>query len=865
MSRVWMVILALSLPSVALADPKDDARRHFTSGLEAAQRGDYEVALQHFLAAQEAYPHPATLYNIARSYQDLNDLTNALTYYRLYRDAMPEKAGDIDPVIAVIEAKLRQESGAPTVGTSSGQGQQTVVIGGVSPEVLSRLQTLAQEMQAKVDEVNALTSAIAEGQASAVTPVEGGATGGTEGGGTAEGGGGDPTEIPEIPGGGFITDAYQRIVVTASRYGQDPLDSPSSVTILTDEDIRLSGAQTLPDVLRRAVGVEAMALAASHTDLSIRGFNRELNNKVLVLVDGRSVYMDAVGSNFLANLPISIDEIERIEIIRGPGSAVYGANAVTGVINIITKTPGEGGNLVRVDAGTTGYGQGTLMASGRAGGNAYRFSAGYTQLGRWAKEYDPGLSGREFNATDEDISQTMLRMNGRIDRTFLDKGFASVSAGLSDGSFEYYNIGALGNYYFDERYNYVRGDIAYGNIHLRAFWNQDVGVTDAWTEPKDWVRSFESALNTDTYDAELEGSQEFETGPVTHRLNAGVGYRRKHTYLPGYIPGEIFENHYSAFINEEATIDRLKITASLRADRHPWLPLSQTLSPRGAAILRVAEDTSVRVTGGTAFRAPNHIENYMGFVLPASSDAAFVMDYGSTELAPERIVTAEMGIHDESTVYHTADVAVYVNQLTDIIYLTNLQSPLTFDPPEVGFDDEQNGYLAGKTGWTNLDDRYLGYGLEAEGDLFPVDGLDIYGNVALERVLRSSEGEEAVADRSAPLLKVNTGVTYRTPFRTDLSLHANYVSEQVWGQRLFDATGQIIVVESTIPSRLILSARVGVRPLPDNESLEIAAGVWNAGGFLESDDVDSLVGAFQEHPKGQPVGGRAYGSLVYKF
>src|SRR5688572_10722471 len=81
---VVIACLASWWPTTALADPKDDARRHFAAGLAAASAGDYEIALQRFLAAQAAYPHPATLYNIARSYSDLNDTANALTYYRLY-------------------------------------------------------------------------------------------------------------------------------------------------------------------------------------------------------------------------------------------------------------------------------------------------------------------------------------------------------------------------------------------------------------------------------------------------------------------------------------------------------------------------------------------------------------------------------------------------------------------------------------------------------------------------------------------------------------------------------------------------------------------------------------------------------------
>ena len=102
--RLGLLALALCLPSVAMADPKDDARRHFTAGLAAAQAGDYEVALQHFLAAQDAYPHPSTLFNIARAYYDLGDLPNALTYFRLFQDAQPRQVG-LGPARPLVETR----------------------------------------------------------------------------------------------------------------------------------------------------------------------------------------------------------------------------------------------------------------------------------------------------------------------------------------------------------------------------------------------------------------------------------------------------------------------------------------------------------------------------------------------------------------------------------------------------------------------------------------------------------------------------------------------------------------------------------------------------------------------------------------
>lgn len=835
---------ALLLPTVAYADPKDDARRHFAAGLAAAQAGDFEIALQRFLAAQEAFPHPATLYNIAKAYQDLDDIGNALIYYRLFRDAAPDKATEVDPLVAVLEARASAPS-SPVTGPTRGGGE--VVVDGATEEERARLSVITMELQALRDAIRART-----GQD---VPVE---VGPSDDDPSAP-----PTpDLPAVPTGGFLTGAYERIVVTASRVGQDPLDSPSTITVISSDDIRLSGATTLPDVLRRVVGVDAMSLSSGHTDVSIRGFNRKISNKVLVLIDGRSTYIDFAGATFWNTQAIALEEIDRIEVIRGPGSAVYGANAVTGVINIITKTPGEEAvTLGKVEGGSTGYARGVAYTSGRSGRAAYRLSAGYHQMGRWAKEFPEERTDAVDPFLDDlDLGLRALKANARIDTAFGTKGFASLSGGVSETQYEYYNIGALPNFGMDASTSYLRGDLAWGNLHLRSFWNMESGVTGPWYESVGQGRTLDAPYDNDAVDLELEGPVSFDTGLVHHTLNLGVGYRYKRIAF-GYLQGDgVFnEHHLSAFVNEQATLGKLGVVASLRMDRHPLIAdLTQTLSPRAALIYRLFDKTSLRATAGTAFRAPNSIESYMDFALnnPAA-DGVYIRDVGgsdvigTTPLQPERIQTFEVGVHDESSYLHTADVVVYMNRVRNLIGLDALTS-------EAGaYDPQQNGFLAGQTGWINLVETYTGTGVEADLELYPTDGLDLVANVNLAHVTESNpETGETVADRSQSTVKANFGAAYRTPYRTDLSLMAHVVGPQVWRIRGFAADGSIALLERPVDARLMLSGRIGVRPFP-NEALEVAASVWNLTGWIGTPVL--------EHPEGQPVGGIAYGSVSYTF
>jgi hypothetical protein len=199
--------------------------------------------------------------------------------------------------------------------------------------------------------------------------------------------------------------------------------------------------------------------------------------------------------------------------------------------------------------------------------------------------------------------------------------------------------------------------------------------------------------------------------------------------------------------------------------------------------------------------------------------------------------------------------------LEDIIFLKDVESAVQPPDPIVAYDDELGGYLAGTTGWSNTAEKYLGYGVEAEAEVFPADGFDVHANIAFGRILESLDGE-TTRDESMSEWKVNTGVTWRTPYRTDVSLDANYASPQVWGLRSFDSAGQIVVTSVPIDSRLILSGRIGVRPLPD-DSLELALGFWNIGTALNADD--GLFSRFREHPKGQPIGPKALASAAYRF
>ena len=153
---------------------------------------------------------------------------------------------------------------------------------------------------------------------------------------------------------------------------------PGDLTIITQDDIRRSGADTIPDILQFVTGIDTRKNTFGDTQIGIRGYDTPVNPRLLVLVDGRQVYLDDYGYVAWNDIPVQLDEIRQIEIVRGPASALFGFNAASGVINIITFDPLlDNVNTVTVRGGTQGYGAGDAIATEHFGKTAgVRISVG---------------------------------------------------------------------------------------------------------------------------------------------------------------------------------------------------------------------------------------------------------------------------------------------------------------------------------------------------------------------------------------------------------------------------------------------------------------------------------------------------------
>jgi len=159
-------------------------------------------------------------------------------------------------------------------------------------------------------------------------------------------------------------------IVSVSKTDQKLSQAASAVFVITQEDIRRSGALCIPDLLRMVPGLDVAQIDSNTWAISARGFNARFANELFVMVDGRSVYTETFGGVFWDVLNLPLEDIQRIEVIRGPGGSVWGANAVNGVINIVTKKSSETqGVSVASGGGNVTQGFGTVQYGGQVAGS----------------------------------------------------------------------------------------------------------------------------------------------------------------------------------------------------------------------------------------------------------------------------------------------------------------------------------------------------------------------------------------------------------------------------------------------------------------------------------------------------------------
>jgi iron complex outermembrane recepter protein len=312
-------------------------------------------------------------------------------------------------------------------------------------------------------------------------------------------------------------------VTSASRKEEKLFEIPAAVYVITQEDIRRSGLTSIPEILRMVPGLNVARINESTWAISTRGFNHRFANKMLVLIDGRSVYTPLFSGVFWNAQDVVIEDIERIEVIRGPGGTLWGANAVNGIINIITKHARDSqGGLLSLAGGSEERGLNTFRYGGKAGGQMF-YRAYVKYLNRHlAIERPTVINGLSYGQAN-DHSWRQMRGGFRLDWDKSEKDKFSLTGDLYRGSETQKPLYIPGLPLItsndDERDRNSGGNIV-------ARWNRVLSPTADFNAQFYYDRTFNDNLildeKRDTYNLEF---QHHFVAQKRHDIVLGGGYR----------------------------------------------------------------------------------------------------------------------------------------------------------------------------------------------------------------------------------------------------------------------------------------------------------------------------------------------------
>ena len=467
-----------------------------------------------------------------------------------------------------------------------------------------------------------------------------------------------------------VEDLMNMQVTSVSKRAQKVGDAPAAVFVITQEDIQRSGARNIPELLQMVPGLEVARIDENKWAIGSRGFNGRFDDKLLVLIDGRSVYTPLFSGVYWDVQDVMLEDVDRIEVIRGPGATLWGANAVDGVINIITK-PAKDTQSGLIKAGG---GDEELTADGvRYGGHVG--DKGYYRA--YVKGFDFGSSTSMTGANAQD---GWYQTSGgfRSDWTLSSKDSLTVQGQMyhsRDG--ETLTIPSLSAPYsstFPNTGNYSGGNLlsrwdhsfANSSISLQAYFDRT-----NYADPNLFVD------HESVYDIDFQ--HDFHVGKM-HDIVWGAGYRsiqdrNDPTFTVTVQPGKGEYNQFNAFLQDEISFldGRLRLTLGSKLDHNDFTGFE--FEPNMRLLVNLSQNQSVWGAISRAVRTPAITEEGLRLneaVVPPGAPPFFsplpVIEavYGSKQFKSEDLLAYEVGYRVQATKTFSADIAAFYNNYTNL-------------------------------------------------------------------------------------------------------------------------------------------------------------------------------------------------------
>lgn len=471
------------------------------------------------------------------------------------------------------------------------------------------------------------------------------------------------------------------VVVTASRSAQTLLDAPATVTVIPAQEIRARAGLDFAELFAGTAGLNTTRLNARDMSFDFRTASGILARSQLVLIDGRSLNQEGLGIVLWDYFPVSPDDIQQVELIGTPGSAVWGANALTGVINVRTKAPSDDpGGAAVVGLGTVGVREGRLRWAQALGRLGYRASASRFQEAAWARDDRlPDGSPLPSTARFDNRGTTQTKLELRADWEDTPGRVWTGHAGWVDSS-GIVHTSTGPNRLADSGSYATYGGLRYRSdpFEAQVYWNRSRGDTESVLFGDD----FESTANTFT--GELVAHR-----PVGRRQAVSFGGSLT---LTGFdltlAPGDRFRSALGAFV-EDAFAVTPKLTFSLGSRVDKFDTFAATLSPRASLVYHLTGSRSLRVAVNRAYRAPSLIETFARTdivnvipLLPGLPPVVFSTRVtGNRGLDPEVMRAAELGFTTAVGSRASLSATVYYNSLRGKVSFVQSESYGPGAPP----------------------------------------------------------------------------------------------------------------------------------------------------------------------------------------
>ena len=392
----------------------------------------------------------------------------------------------------------------------------------------------------------------------------------------------------------------QQVVVSASRKQEKALDAPASIATIDAVEIRDRAVLSPTEHIKSLPGVDFSKTGISQSNVVVRGFNNVFSGALLTLVDNRIARVPSLRFNAFDMIPVTGDDIERIEVVLGPGSALYGPNSSSGVMHIITRSPfGSEGNTISISGGERSVRKISLRhASSLNNKIGIKISGVHSSAHDW--EYiDPlEVDSRGFNPRDYNSKKTMGEL--RLDFRPTDDLTIIGSAGYTKTSgIELTGLGA--GQAKDWTYNFYQGRLLYRGWFAQVFYNtSNAGKTRLLIPDDPIVDNSHLIVLQLQHNASLGEKQHFAYGADVLRTRPVTG---------GTING-IYEDNdntdeYGFYLQSETSLtDQLELVLAGRIDKHSHIE-DPFFSPRAALVIKPTQENTLRLTYNRAFSTPS--------------------------------------------------------------------------------------------------------------------------------------------------------------------------------------------------------------------------------------------------------------------